>query len=242
MIIITGKRTGNLLEAVSANSYITGYHSTPYSDAGKAIKNGTFDGGAGDDRVLFAYLKLNDILKDQAKRGGKIIYGGYGEFIVQFSVPAGNMIDFRQPSYAAVLRNDFGVTASLKTSDDLSIYCYHHKKETSGIWGCIDKDSVVILFKKSVFRHLKNIKVCNQTESPIQWYDVDAIIKKYPDHTIASKQSYGKGLNKSPAPNILDKNGEYRIHPVTGKKIYLTALDKAALAMNPKFQGWMNNG
>jgi hypothetical protein len=211
---------------------ILGYHGSPYSDAGLAIKNGTYDGGANDDQVLFGYASFQDAINGRDIKRGRT--GGYGRFITELSIPYDKMIIFDKNHKVDLLA--WGLPQNLNSPDAVSIYCYHHSSRTKHIWGGV-WDKCVVMFRKDVLPKIASREM-DQFEE--KWYPIGTLVKKYPDNTItaqSNKRTRATGLNGSKMADpskmsYVDRVNYWQIK--TGRNLSGTEL--FALKHNPSYK------
>jgi hypothetical protein len=163
---------------------IYGYHSSPYSDVGLAIKQGRYEGGASDDQVLFGYAHFSDAIK--GRNISRSWAGGYGRFIVELKIPYTKMIIFNSNYETDPLA--WGLPAALKNPDLISSYCRQNSSKTKHIWGGV-WDGTVVLFRREVLPRIASREM-DQFED--KWYPIGTLAQKYPEETLAAKEARRK--------------------------------------------------
>jgi hypothetical protein len=220
-----------LLDSINC---IYGYHGSPYSDAGLAIKTGKYEGGASDDQVLFGYTSFKDAIA--GRNIERRIAGGYGRFITELKCPYDKIIIFDENAEANPLV--WNLPPSLKKPSEISIYCKNNSSKTKHIWGGAWKGGLV-LFRKDVLPRVVSREM-DQFEE--KWYPIGTLPQKYPEETLSGvtlgkKRSVGvqvghstKGIN----PKELSYEGRVDYwQSKLGKN--LSKMDLASLKYSPEY-------
>jgi hypothetical protein len=221
-----------LLESINR---IYGYHGSPYSDAGLAIKTGKYDGGASDDQILFGYTSFKDAIA--GRNIERRTAGGYGRFITELKCPYDKMIIFDENSEVNPIA--WNLPLNLTRPSEISIYCKHNSSKTKHIWGGVWKD-MFVLFRKDIFPQIASREM-DQFEE--KWYPIGTLLQKYPEEALSGiatrkKRSVGVQIDHSiKGINPKELSYEDRVdywQSKLGKK--LSKLELAALRNNPMYE------
>ena len=223
-----------------AQEYVFGYHGSPCSDAGLAMKTGKFDGGVTESLVLFSYANFKDAIDGRDIRHKR--YGGYGRFITELKIPKENMALF---DLQGKLINSaaWNLPSNVQYSDinnyeRFAYYCYRNSSKTKHIWGGISS-GVVVLFRRDAIPKVANREM-DQFEE--KWHPIGTLPRMFPDDTLVARdrstmlvKNRSKSIDMSKDPSKMP----YMDRIVYWQKILyrsLTALELSALKNNPQYR------